>query len=66
MIDFKKLASKFKKKKQSEPRVTDDVYPCWKYHAFYNPRLVGSKEEELLLGYGWENSPAYFDKKEVI
>lgn len=39
-------------------------YPRWKYHAKEKPTIVNSLEEEKLLGKGWENSPAYFDKQE--
>lgn len=64
MIDFKKYFSGIKKKKQPKKEsVLNGIYPAWKYHKYLEPVIVNSEEEELELGPGWENSPAYFDTK---
>lgn len=44
-------------------KISDTFYPKWKYHATEKPRIVNSASEEKFLGAGWENSPAYFEKK---
>jgi hypothetical protein len=63
MIDVKKFISRMKKKPRAQTIETSSFYPCWKYHAVMKPRIVNSAQEEIELGPGWENSPAYFDKK---
>lgn len=64
MIDLKKYFSGVKKKKQKKQEtILSGFYPVWKYHAHFDPVIVNSEEEELELGPGWENSPAYFDTK---
>ena len=64
MIDIKKIADRFRTKKDAkEEKATDAIFPSWKYHATLKPRLVFSDEDVKNLGPGWENSPAYFEKK---
>jgi|SRR5579872_376312 len=35
-----------------------EEYPKYKYHATLAPVLVNSEDEEIMLGDGWEDSPA--------
>lgn len=42
-------------------KISDFDYPRWKYHEEHSPVIVNSAKEEAALGYGWENSPAYFE-----
>lgn len=47
-------------------KLSDFDYPKWKYHATKTPMVVNNYKEERALGPGWENSPAYFEKKPVM
>ena len=43
------------------------VFPSWRYHKSLEPKLVHNIEDhEIAAKEGWADSPAYFDKKEVI
>lgn len=42
------------------------AYPRWRYHPSHEARIVKSEDEDKLLGKGWHDSPADFDRAEKV